>query len=109
MDERDWLAQQFGEHRTRTGVVAYRMIGSLSEADDAVEDAWLRLSRNASDEIESLGGWVTFGLHDIFAVPLQIAPIVDRSREAEKVVPDADLETPRRGRRRVSRADDPRA
>ena len=43
MDERDWLAERFEEHRTRLRAVAYRMLGSLSEADDAVQEAWLRL------------------------------------------------------------------
>jgi RNA polymerase sigma factor (sigma-70 family) len=59
MDERDWLAEQFEEHRSRLRGVAYRMLGSLSEADDAVQEAWLRLSRTDSDEIENLGGWLT--------------------------------------------------
>jgi RNA polymerase sigma-70 factor, ECF subfamily len=59
MDERDFLAEQFEEHRSRLRGVAYRMLGSLSEADDAVQEAWLRLSRTDSDEIENLGGWLT--------------------------------------------------
>src|SRR5215207_7346388 len=59
MDERDFLAQQFEEHRTRLRAVAYRMLGSLSEADDAVQEAWLRLSRTDADEVENLGGWLT--------------------------------------------------
>jgi RNA polymerase sigma factor (sigma-70 family) len=59
MDEREFLAQQFEEHRTRLRAVAYRMLGSLSEADDAVQEAWLRLSRSDADEIENLGGWLT--------------------------------------------------
>jgi RNA polymerase sigma factor (sigma-70 family) len=59
MDERDWMAERFEEHRTRLRAVAYRMLGSLSEADDAVQEAWLRLSRTDSDEIENLGGWLT--------------------------------------------------
>ena len=59
MDERDWLAQRFEEHRTRLRAVAYRMLGSVSDADDAVQEAWLRLSRTDSDEIENLGGWLT--------------------------------------------------
>ena len=59
MDERDWLAEQFEDHRSRLLGVAYRMLGSLSEADDAVQEAWLRLSRTDSDEIENLGGWLT--------------------------------------------------
>ena len=59
MDERDWLAERFEEHRTRLRAVAYRMLGSLSEADDAVQEAWLRLSRSDAEEIENLGGWLT--------------------------------------------------
>ena len=59
MDERDFLARQFEEHRTRLRAVAYRMLGSLSEADDAVQETWLRLSRVDSDEVENLGGWLT--------------------------------------------------
>ena len=59
MDEREWMAERFEEHRTRLRAVAYRMLGSLSEADDAVQEAWLRLSRTDSDEIENLGGWLT--------------------------------------------------
>jgi RNA polymerase sigma factor (sigma-70 family) len=58
MDENEFLAQQFEEHRTRLRAVAYRMLGSLSEADDAVQETWLRLSRSA-DEVENLGGWLT--------------------------------------------------
>ena len=59
MDEREFLAQHFEEHRVRLRAVAYRMLGSLSEADDAVQEAWLRLSRTDAEEIENLGGWLT--------------------------------------------------
>ena len=59
MSERDWLAERFEEHRTRLRAVAYRMLGSLSEADDAVQEAWLRLSRSDASEIENLGAWLT--------------------------------------------------
>ena len=59
MNETDWLAERFEEHRTRLRAVAYRMLGSVSEADDAVQEAWLRLSRTSSGEIENLGGWLT--------------------------------------------------
>jgi RNA polymerase sigma factor (sigma-70 family) len=59
MDEREWLAERFEEHRTRLRAVAYRMLGSLSEADDAVQEAWLRLSRTDPSEVENLGGWLT--------------------------------------------------
>jgi RNA polymerase sigma factor (sigma-70 family) len=59
MDEQDWLAQRFEENRARLRAVAYRMLGSLSEADDAVQDTWLRLSRIDAGEVENLGGWLT--------------------------------------------------
>src|SRR5215211_5999905 len=59
MDERDWLVVRFVEHRLHLRAVAYRMLGSLAEADDAVQDAWLRLSRAGAGEVENLGGWLT--------------------------------------------------
>jgi RNA polymerase sigma factor (sigma-70 family) len=59
MDENEWLAQRFEEQRPRLRAVAYRMLGSLAEADDAVQDAWLRLSQSDADEIDNLGGWLT--------------------------------------------------
>jgi RNA polymerase sigma-70 factor (ECF subfamily) len=59
MDEHEFLAQHFEEHRTRLRAVAYRMLGSLSEADDAVQETWLRLNRIDADEVENLGGWLT--------------------------------------------------
>ena len=59
MEEQDWLAARFEEHRPRLRAVAYRMLGSVSEADDAVQDTWLRLSRSDADEVENLGGWLT--------------------------------------------------
>ena len=59
MEERDWLTERFEEHRGRLRAVAYRMLGSVSEADDAVQEAWLRLSRSDADEIENLGAWLT--------------------------------------------------
>jgi RNA polymerase sigma factor (sigma-70 family) len=58
MDD-DWLAQQFEEHRPRLRAVATRLLGSGSEADDAVQEAWLRLSRTDPDSVENLGGWLT--------------------------------------------------
>src|SRR5262249_51817096 len=59
MDEREWLAERFEEHRTRLRAVAYRMLGSLSEADDAVQEAWLRLNRTDASGVENLGAWLT--------------------------------------------------
>jgi len=59
LDEHEWLAGRFEEHRAHLQRVAYRMLGSLSEADDAVQDAWLRLSRSGADGVENLRGWLT--------------------------------------------------
>jgi RNA polymerase sigma-70 factor, ECF subfamily len=59
MDENQWLADRFEEHRPHLRAVAYRMLGSLSDADDAVQDAWLRVSRAGAGEVENLGGWLT--------------------------------------------------
>jgi RNA polymerase sigma-70 factor (ECF subfamily) len=59
MDEREWLAGRFEEHRTHLRAVAYRMLGSVGEADDAVQETWLRLSRSDTSEVENLGGWLT--------------------------------------------------
>jgi RNA polymerase sigma factor (sigma-70 family) len=58
MDERDWLAQRFQEHRPRLRAAAYRMLGSTSEADDAVQEAWVRLSRSNPTEIDNLRAWL---------------------------------------------------
>jgi len=55
----DWLVERFEEKRSHLRAVAYRMLGSLNEADDAVQEAWLRLSRSDAASIENLGGWLT--------------------------------------------------
>ena len=80
MEERDWLAARFEEHRTRLRAVAYRMLGSLSEADDAVQEAWLRLNRTDADELENLGGWLT-------TVVARISLNMLRSRRARREEP----------------------
>jgi RNA polymerase sigma factor (sigma-70 family) len=59
MDENDWLTERFEEHRAHLRAVAYRMLGSLSEADDAVQETWLRLNRADTSDVENLGGWLT--------------------------------------------------
>ena len=59
MHQTDELATRFEAHRTRLRAVAYRMLGSLAEADDAVQETWIRLSRTDAEEIENLGGWLT--------------------------------------------------
>src|SRR6476619_6848044 len=59
MDEHEGLAERFETNRRRLRAVAYRMLGSLSDADDAVQEAWLRLSRAGASGVENLGGWLT--------------------------------------------------
>src|SRR5216110_4012301 len=59
MDEHEYLAERFEANRSHLRAVAYRMVGSLSEAEDAVQDAWLRLSRSDTSGVENLGGWLT--------------------------------------------------
>src|SRR5215510_11706638 len=55
----EWLAQRFEDHRAHLRRVAYRMLGSLGEAEDAVQEAWLRLARSDAKGIDNLGGWLT--------------------------------------------------
>src|SRR5690349_16029944 len=59
MDEQEWLADRFEAHRAHLRAVAYRMLGSLDDADDAVQNTWLRISRSGASEVDSLGGWLT--------------------------------------------------
>src|SRR5215471_1552068 len=80
MDENERLAQRFEEHRPRLRAVAYRMLGSLSEADDAVQEAWLRLGGRDASEIENLAGWLT-------TVVARVALNILRSRNARREEP----------------------
>jgi RNA polymerase sigma-70 factor, ECF subfamily len=80
MDEREWLAQRFEEHRAHLRAVAYRMLGSLSEADDAVQEAWLRLNRTDASRLENLGAWLT-------TVVARISLNMLRSRKARREDP----------------------
>src|SRR5262249_12698818 len=59
MEKREWLAEQFEANRTHLRAVAYRMLGSLSEADDAVQESWLHISRSDTSSVQNLGGWLT--------------------------------------------------
>jgi RNA polymerase sigma factor (sigma-70 family) len=97
MDEDQWLAESFEQHRAHLRAVAYRMLGSLTEADDAVQDTWLRLSRTGADEIGNLGGWLT-------TVTARVCLNMLRSRRTRReqplegrlpdpvVVPDGDVQ-----------------
>jgi RNA polymerase sigma factor (sigma-70 family) len=59
MDGGEWLAQRFEAHRAHLQAVAFRLLGSTTEADDAIQEAWLRVSRAGADGVENLGGWLT--------------------------------------------------
>ena len=85
MNEREYLAERFEEHRTHLRAVAYRMLGSLSEVDDAVQEAWLRLSRADSAEIDNLGGWLTTVVARVCLDMLRSR----QSRREEPFTPDA--------------------
>ncbi|HWL86351.1 MAG TPA: RNA polymerase sigma factor SigJ [Polyangiaceae bacterium] len=78
MDERDWLAERFEEHRPRLRAVAYRMLGSLSEAEDAVQETWLRLTGADAREVQDLGAWLT-------TVVARISLNVLRSRKTREI------------------------
>jgi RNA polymerase sigma-70 factor, ECF subfamily len=88
MDERDWLAQRFQEHRPRLRALAYRMLGSTSEADDALQEAWIRLSRSNAAEIDNLQAW-------LLSVVGRVALNMLRSRKTRGEQPlDAHLPDP---------------
>ena len=80
MDKDEWLAKRFEENRGHLRAVAYRMLGSLTEADDAVQEAWLRLSRSDTSGIENLGGWLT-------TVVARVCLDVLRSRKSRREEP----------------------
>src|SRR4051794_3802500 len=80
MTEHDWLADRFEANRTHLRAVAYRMLGSVSEADDAVQEAWLRLSRADTSAVENLGGWLT-------TVVARVSLDMLRSRNARREQP----------------------
>jgi len=85
MNERDYLAERFEAHRTHLRAVAYRMLGSLSEVDDAVQEAWLRLSRADRAGIDNLGGWLTTVVARVCLDMLRSR----QSRREEPFTPDA--------------------
>jgi RNA polymerase sigma-70 factor (ECF subfamily) len=85
MNERDDLAERFEEHRTHLRAVAYRMLGSVSEVDDAVQEAWLRLNRAEATSIDNLGGWLTTVVARVCLDMLRSR----QSRREEPLTPDA--------------------
>jgi len=85
MNEREFLADRFEEHRTHLRAVAYRMLGSSSEVDDAVQEAWLRLSRANTTGIDNLGGWLTTVVARVCLDMLRSR----QSRREEPFTPDA--------------------
>jgi len=90
--ESDWLAERFEAHRTHLTAVAFRMLGSLSEADDAVQEAWLRFSRADSSDVENLGGWLT-------TIVARVSLDLLRSRRSRREEPHgSDLPKPAFGR-----------
>lgn len=91
MDERAWLTERFEEHRTRLRAVAYRMLGSVGEADDAVQEAWLRLNRADTSGVDNLGGWLT-------TVVARVCLNMLRARESRREEPlDGPLPHPTAG------------
>ena len=84
MDEQNWLVEQFEANRSHLRGVAYRMLGSRSEADDAVQEAWLRLSRSGTSSITNLGGWLTTVLARICLDMLRVR----KSRSEEPLAAD---------------------
>src|SRR5712691_9087720 len=88
MNKHEWMAEQFEANRTHLQAVAYRMLGSLSEADDAVQESWLRFSRSDTSSVENLGGWLT-------TVTARVCLDMLRSRTSRREEPlDAHLPDP---------------
>jgi RNA polymerase sigma-70 factor (ECF subfamily) len=85
MNERDYLAERFEEHRRHLRAVAYRMLGSVNDVDDAVQEAWLRLSRVNATDIDNLGGWLTTVVAHVCLDILRSR----QSRREEPLTPDA--------------------
>jgi RNA polymerase sigma-70 factor (ECF subfamily) len=97
MDERKWLAERFEEKRPRLRAVAYRMLGSLSEAEDAVQEAWLRLSGTAYGEVDDLGAWLTTVVARISLNMLRSRKTRSESHVPEPIVDRADGTSPEHG------------
>src|SRR3954468_20071488 len=96
MEENRWLAEQFEAHREHLRAVAYRMLGSLSEAEDAVQESWLRLARKGPGEVENPGGWLTTVVARVCLDMLRSRksrreePLPERSAEASATDPERE-------------------
>jgi RNA polymerase sigma-70 factor (ECF subfamily) len=97
MDEGRWLAERFEEQRPRLRAVAYRMLGSLSEAEDAVQEAWLRLSGTAYAEVDDLGAWLTTVVARISLNMLRSRKTRSESHVPDPIVDRADGTSPEHG------------
>src|SRR6185369_4709906 len=89
MQEPNWLAQNFEQQRPRLRAVAYRMLGSLSEAEDAVQEAWLRLSGSAHAEVDDLGAWLT-----TVVARISLNTLRSRKTRSEAQLPDPVVDRP---------------
>ena len=96
MDDSEWLADRFEEQRPRLRSVAYRMLGSITEADDALQDAWLRVNRAGADDVDNMNGWLTT---IVARVCLNMLRARNRRREEffEEHLPDPIVSDVRRG------------
>jgi RNA polymerase sigma factor (sigma-70 family) len=92
MDEQEFLAEQFEEHRARLRAVAFRMLGSRSEADDAVQEAWIRLSRSGVSGVEDLGAWLT-----TIVARVSLNMLQSRASRREDVLGEEGTGSPRAG------------
>jgi len=98
MDQGEWLAERFEEHRGRLKAVAYRMLGSSTGADDAVQEAWMRFSRSDTSDVENLGSWLTTVVSRVCLNMLQVrrsrpeAVLSDELAEPTVAHPGADPE-----------------
>jgi RNA polymerase sigma-70 factor, ECF subfamily len=97
MDERKWLAERFEEQRPRLRAVAYRMLGSLSEAEDAVQEAWLRLSGTAHGELDDLGAWLTTVVARISLNMLRSRKTRSETHMPDPIIDRADGTSPEHG------------
>ena len=94
MNEREWLAERFEERRPRLRAVAYRMLGSLSDAEDAVQEAWLRVSGTAYGQIDDLGAWLTTVVARISLNMLRSRKTRSETRLPDPIIDRADGTSP---------------